>query len=110
MAVHATTKAPIDPMSEPTKTCFYDSFSLAAALLAGGGSHTPKFVISLGFERLVGYVKHIIDACHVRRSGSSACSQRRCGVVGPVTPGASGQTILSCETVGASHQLIEASI
>ena len=57
VAVHATTKAPIDPMSEPTKTCFYDFFSLAAALLAGGGSHTPKFVISLGFERLVGYVK-----------------------------------------------------
>ena len=24
-------------------------------------------------------------------------TQRRCGVVGPVTPGTSGQTILSCE-------------
>ena len=24
-------------------------------------------------------------------------TQRRCGVVGPVTPGASGETILSCE-------------
>ena len=24
-------------------------------------------------------------------------TQRRCGVVGPVTPGASGQTILPCE-------------
>ena len=24
-------------------------------------------------------------------------TQRRCGVVGPVAPGASGQTILSCE-------------
>ena len=35
-------------------------------------------------------------------------TQRRCGVVGPVTPGASGQTILSCENnQNRSYQLLK---